>query len=215
MNVKEALDLLLFFTYFSQIICDVTYIIPGRDHRLCPQQPCFTLSQLASNTDHLNRAKLTIDIISGNHILTNQFRAANIQQLTVMSSGNVTITCQQLGSFMFEVITQVNISGVTFMRCHDKFVMVKNLVLSDLIFYSRDMLSVMEINYTSAIITRISFMSRNIYNGLISENGGSLAVVHSNVTITQSSFAGNSARQGGAIYAMQGSKVLIVNSVFD
>lgn len=216
MNVKKALDLLLLCACFNRVICDVTYITPGTDLRLCSQHPCFTLSQLTSRNDKLNKAELTMDMISGNHILTNQFRAENLQQLTMMSRGNVTITCQQLGSFTLKVITQVNISSVTFMRCNkNRIVMVKNLVLSDLIFYSQDMHSVMEINYTSAIITRSSFIRKNTHNRLIPEYGGALVVVCSNITLRGSSFVSHSGRWGGAIYATQENKLVMVNSRFD
>ena len=51
MNVKKALDLMLFCTYFSKIICDVTYIIPGRNNGVVVELQTFTNHQYIADSE--------------------------------------------------------------------------------------------------------------------------------------------------------------------
>ena len=80
---------------------------------------------------------MTLSLISGNHILTTEFLVANINHLVMSpSNGAVTITCQQSESF---IVNSVIVSGSNFKKCSvSRFVMVTNLVLSNLTFYSQD-----------------------------------------------------------------------------
>ena len=205
---------LLVVLCISPVICNVIHISPDIDHALCIEHPCLTLSQLSSRLDLLSKLNVTIKLISENHILTNQFLATNINHLEMSSSRAVTITCQESGRLTVKSVNHVIFRGIIFKRCSDiRFMIIIDLRLSDLIFYSQGMDSVIKlINSTLTTVINSSFIGNVTHNHHNVISGGALIALNSTVTIRECSFINNSARIGGAIHATRGTKLMVLSS---
>ena len=217
-TMKSATASLLVVLCTSKVVCNIIHITPDVNHRICMEHPCFTLSQFASKMDVLHRPNMTLRFISENHILATQLLASNINHLVMSPSrGAVTITCQLSGTLMVKSVNSVIISGITFKKCAGiRFMMVTNLVLLDLTFYSQGMNSVIKLINTSTIIIRSSFIGNTTHNYYHSMpiSGGALVAINNSITIRESSFVSNNARKGGAIYATHGTRLMILNNRF-
>lgn len=216
MKTRTVTSLLVVFC-ISPVICNVIHITSDINHALCMEHPCFTLSQLSSRLDLLSKSNVIIRLMSENHILTTQLLAANINHLAISpSKGAVTITCQESGSLTVTSVDSVIVSGLIFKYCSGiRFMMITNLMLSDLIVYSQGMNSVIKLTNTSTNIVNSSFIgTATHYHNNVIINGGALVAVNSTVTIRECSFVNKSARNGGAISATHGTKLMVLSSMF-
>jgi predicted outer membrane repeat protein len=111
-----------------------------------------------------------------------------------MSSTNATVTCTSATArFEFNRVENVHISGMTFQGCRNTAISMSQV--------------------TSASIMRSTFIGNQAVSGS-SRNGGSLYIVSSSITISESEFQNNSAYySGGAIYASS-STIRIIGSRF-
>ena len=217
-TMKVAVGLLVVLC-ISPVICNVIlYITSDINHAVCIEHPCLTLSQLASKDDVLSGSNVTLRLISEDHILTTQLLVANINHFVMSSSnGAVIITCQQPGDLMVMSVNSIIISGITFQQCSGiRFMRIANLVLVDLTVYSEGMDSMITLINVLTTIIRSSFIGNatHDHHNIPINNGGALVAVNSTIAIRDSSFGGNSARKGGAIYATHGTKVMVQNSRF-
>ena len=212
-TMKNFTRLLVVLCITRVILCSIIHISSDIDHALCIEHPCLTLSQLSSRLDLLSKSNLTIKLISENNILTNHLVATNINHLEMLSSRAVTITCQESGSLTVKSINNVIFRGIIFKRCSDiKFMIIIDLILSNLIFYSQGRNSVIKLTNTSTTVINSSFIGNVTHNHHNEINGGALVALNSTVTIRECSFINNSARNGGAIHATGGTKLMVLSS---
>ena len=203
---------------------------------------CLTLSQFVNNSSDYLRANITL-FLQGEHSLDSTLLIENVDTFCMSSlDSNVTIVCNHSSArFEFNNVSVVDVSGLTFIGCTgNKFINVSQLMLKDSQFIGHERNgTALELEETSATFTNTK-LSLNYGNRVISLNcenddartdflygfnyyeditvdvtaGGAIVSTHSNVTIIDSVFEGNSAQAGGAIFAQLQSNITIINSTF-
>ena len=211
---------------FSEEESDVIYIRPVNVQ--CPSESCLTLSQFAQNTTLEHQSFI---FLPGNHNLDTEIVVANISKVIFMipnSSLVATIYCHNKAYLKFHEIKHLLIVGLNFIGCtNSQIISINQCTIQDSVFLSQQSIprgSALDILLANAEIKNCSFMNNfGSYRGpmkiLTDANvyafiGGAVIANQSNVTIVESSFEGNSAEIGGAIFATLGTIVKIKNSTF-
>ena len=234
-----VIDLILIRAVISS---NVHYVIPSPTTQ-CPDEPCLTLSILAANSNVYFDSNATMIFLEGSHILESRLVVSNIDGSLVLltnSSGTVAIICSGRASLEFFRITQLQISGLEFIRCSSKVELVDQFTLENSRFHDGNDDSALHLTHTNTSIVRSSFASNTAgthqsYVGLfgylrdnnyelpypqpnIPSNsarvGGALIVTSSNVDIISSCFESNTAKIGGAVFSQFGSNINISNCTF-
>ena len=144
------------------------YITPHPDEIICPQHPCTSLSQFATNSSSYitNGSNITLYLLPGCHSLDGEITVSNADSFTMMNylqgSGAVLIECNNyLGMLSVNLTAFVCIrGGLHFIGCGwNKISVVDELVMEDVIFEgvidSVTALKLSEISF--AIIARSTF----------------------------------------------------------
>ena len=156
--------------------------------------------------------------------------------LSTKGSGTATIICDDSVSLEFKNITQLQISGLEFIRCGSKVELVHQFILEDSKFHGANDDSALHLNHTNTSVIQCSFVSntagtyqnvqvsadlrytfpyvRPIIQSNSSRTGGALIVTSSTVNISSSHFQSNTAIIGGAIFSQLGSNMAISNCTF-
>ena len=200
----------------------------------CPGKPCLTLYQFAASVSRVN-SSTTLVFLPGIHRLNLEVSVSGISNFSMLSKSTlegfqVNISCYQSASFKFDNMDNLLIRGLKFIGCGDnKALSVKLFNIENSIFqgqnYSGTALEVNETNveirnslFTSNIVGRcfciITVADKTGDTCFEFRVGGAIFSTHSNVTIMESNFVGNSAEMGGAIYIRDFSNVTIINSTF-
>ena len=235
-----VIDLILFHTVDSS---NVHYITPTPCPAEDSEESCLTLSTLAANSSNYLNSNTTMVFLEGNHILDSGLVVSNIAgslTLSTNGSGTAAIICSGRASLEFSNITQLQISGLEFIRCSSKVERVDQFILEDSKFRGRSDNSALHLNHTITNIVCSSFVSNTAgtYQGhvevlaYIRDNrfdfrypwptiqsnsarvGGALTVTSSTVNVSSSRFESNTAKVGGAIFSQLGSDMTISNSTF-
>ena len=221
-----------------QVICggSVLHHITPSSNLDCPiDEYCLNFSTFAANANNHTDSKdtaLVLEFLVGNHILDSDFSISNITflRLSTNSSNISTITCSRKALNMrFADIAEIEIQNLNFVDCGIMLQSVRQFVLEDSSFhatkfngYGSSALQLNQIYAATIFSSSFTFNSHDIKVGTIidsgfqsSRGGGALAVIESNLEISQSQFIGNTAGLGGAILVERNSNVAINDSLFD
>ena len=220
-----------------QVICggSVLHHITPSSSLDCPiDEYCLSLSTFVANANNHTDSKdttLVLEFLAGNHILDSDFSILNITflRLSTNSSNISTITCSRNALMRFADIAEMEIQNLNFVDCGMMVQSVRQFVLVDSSFhatngYGSSALQLNQIYAATIISSSFTFNSHDIKVGAYSINidsgfqssrgGGALAVIESNLEISQSQFIGNTAGLGGAILLERNSNVAINDSLF-
>ena len=188
----------------------VYYITQPSIIDVCPEsESCITFSTLVANTSNFLDTNTTLIFLKGNHTLDTDLNMRDIDHYVKLSGTNsdsVSIICTSGASLNFNNITQLQISGLEFIKCKNRIESVGDSLLEDCHFCDGHSGSALLLNQTNANIFRCSFTS-NL--------GGSIFVISSNLSIRCSHFDSNEAAlRGGAIYIGTRNNVSITDCEF-
>ena len=197
---------------------ELLYITPSSSVP-CPANPCLTLSQFSQNSSSwLTSNTLTLMFLFGNHTLGTDLSISDISNFSMLtnitSEDTHTINCHRHMSFNFEIMTELLIKGLTFIRCGgNTFSSIRNFTIVNSTFLGQNNSSTV-FDITSINLTTVNsfFYSNNvgrckdIFDISIASNisvrvGGVIYMDKSNVNINNCTFVNNSAEFGGAIYS--------------
>ena len=82
----------------------------GEDHESC----CLTLDQFAS--EDINKS-VTLILIPGQHNLTESFEVVGVDQFSILADTSVNIQCTSPASFLFEGISNLEITNTAIVSC--------------------------------------------------------------------------------------------------
>ena len=236
-----SFGLSLVLIYPRLIECEVHYITPLSSDP-CPEETCLTLSQFAANATNFLDSNTTLLLLPGNHTLDKNFAVTNLESFEVLSNFTTAepmirsrvnldtkITCSGLSMINFNTIVQLYIGGIEFVRCGGiRINSVNNFTLDNSYFDGQKVgRTALQLSETIATIVVTSFISNSNHLGITSPGsdifrgfssklklGGAIFAEHSTITLLNSSFEGNSAEKGGAIYCDRGSNITVINSTF-
>lgn len=208
------------------------YITPSQTTK-CPQGEsgtCSTLTVLASNTSYFLNSNTEVRFLAGNHHLNGDLIISNISEFVIIfrnSSVTTSISCREGASLKFTNVSQLNISGLEFIRCRIIIKLVRQLTLEGTSFRDGIDGSALHLIQTNSSIFRSHFISNTVgmfwnnvgFTHTLSEErvrvGGAIAVTSSNLIINNSRFISNEAEIGGAIFSQMRSNVTITNCAFE
>ena len=200
---------------------------------LCPMETCLTLSQFTAKIKqkHLE-LNTTIIFLPGNYSLEAEIFVTDLCHFSVFSNSSI-IICQRDASFKFDNISYLWIRGLKFVGCgNNSAKSVEQFRLENSIFLGqKESETALEVIETSIKIVNSSFLFNTVgtFRGPIgvlkysnwadgplvyAYVGGAIIANQSNVTIKKSTFLGNRAEIGGAIFATQSSSIMMINSMF-
>ena len=226
--MDHHLLLLLLIIMAGTAACKVYYVVPSQEKQ-CEDKPCVTLTQLATDYSHyVDTTNITLVLEPGNHTLSANLIISDISQFAIVSHYSIlpTVTCSKNARTVFINITQVYIHGTRFHGCgRNLYVSINQLILKNVTFMDHSEHhsgTALELNQTAAVILHCSFINlvgtfNNFMMFGIPVNlsiGGALKLVQSNLTIIRSTFQGNSATLGGALYATRKCNITILSTVF-
>ena len=223
---------------------NVHYIIPSSITQCPAEESCLSISTLVANSSNYFGSNTTIVFLEGSHILDSELVVSNIDgslTLSTNGSGTAAISCNDSGSLEFSNISQLQISGLEFIKCSSKVELVDQFTLEDSRFYGGNDNSALDLTNTNTLIVRSSFVSNTAgtyqslsgvleflrdnrndfpYYGrptILSNStrvGGAVIVTSSTVSVSGSHFESNTAEVGGAIFSELGSNINISNCTF-
>ena len=198
----------------------------------CPSEPCLTLSQFAANISIYLDTSTTLTFQSGNHSLDSELLVANIIIFELLTISNLTsLPCRdtnviiaQSTRFHLINVSKVNIRGIVFLAFGgNKVESVNQLTIENSTFTGQKRQSngtALELVATTATIVKCLFTENT--NGSYRKVpyypylwvGGAIIATDSNILIDGSTFEGNRAEAGGAIFGDLCSNMTIMNSTF-
>jgi hypothetical protein len=197
----------------------------------CPVKTCFTLSQISTKQilDSL-KYNATLLYTSGIYTLESEISITNVSNFSMIpfSSSNVSILCHHNARFKFEGISKLSIKGIRFFGCGNNGIrLVKEFLLENTTFIGgNESETVLDIDTAQVSIVACSFMYNTIgslrgpirilqgHEHQYARVGGAIIANQSSITVIRSEFLGNGADIGGAIFATQGSDIILNNSSF-
>ena len=237
--LRLSLGLTLVLLYPTLTECEVYYITPHSSDP-CLGDTCLTLSQFAAGAvDFLDSNTTILKFLPGNHALNATLTITNFESFKVLS--NITtaepmrvslgtkITCSRLSLINFNAIAHLYIGGIEFVRCGGiKISSVNNFTLFNSYFDGQKVgRTALQLSDTTVSIISTYFISNSNHLGIISPGsdiyrgyssklklGGAIFAERSTITLLNSTFKGNTAEKGGAIYCDRGSNITIINSTF-
>ena len=220
--------LYLFIGCYKQTAGEAFYIIPSPSSSHCPQQHCFTLTQLLSNATRNLSSSVTLYFLPGTHSLSSEHVFGNISELHLLSLSDfpleaARISCGPTARMLFENVHLVQVSHLYFVGCREnKIESVNQLIVKNSTFRGLQGTygTALELVHTNAEIINSSFLFNQygsfrgplgLLEFLIKKQkipalsvyalvGGALIVNCSNISVTGSRFEGNVAEIGGAIF---------------
>ena len=182
----------------------------------CPQQPCLTLSQFATNTSQYdgNNSNIALFFQPGNHSLAVELSVADANNFSmiadVQDNGAAFVRCNgQSGRFSIRDSTFVWIKDLHFIGCGgNEVIQVTHFVIETATFLGGNLggcnSSLVLHRVANASIVRSSFRlnSNTTYHG----SGGAMYITDSSFSIVGSNFTNNWASySGGAVYSYNSS----------
>ena len=219
----------VFIFYLGLGESKVLHILPSPNVP-CLEDPCLTLTQLATNMSCLDDISTELVFSEGNHTINSKFAVSNVGELVLIlnsssnSSSQANIICYQNASFKFANMQSLHVKGLVFIGCGNNMVMSVNRLIVEMSSFvgQNGTGTALQIIKTNATIVS-SYFSANtlgsrclvLFEYHISSPfiGGAIVAYLSNVTITKSSFTSNKANLGGAIFAYY-SDISITSSSF-
>ena len=182
---------------------DTYYIKPTTDSYsadMCPAEyPCLLLEEI---NDYATTGS-TFELLEGNYTLQRTLVLRSVSNIIIRGEGN-TISVNYLWTSPRPAIycynaTNVTIEGLSFKPN------VNGLNRGE------------EIGAVEIFFSRGIFISNSLFEGFGALQKGylqALYIANTNITISNCHFRGNTAHKGGAVYAIDGSDVILVDNIF-
>ena len=183
------------------------YYIKPTPNTLCPEDPCFTLSEYAQQSPHHLTSNTTLLLLPGDHALSVNLTVENVSGFEVFSSADshaTRIVCQALVGFSFRNISHLTMHGLTISSCG-----MGTIISSFPTAYGVSIYSVLD--------TRIADCSFQ------DSDGTALGVFHSSLDLRGSNHFTNNCRRcgmdncsciGGGIFANMSTLMFTGNNMF-
>ena len=213
--MKRLLAVLLSLLTTFQHPCAEEFYITSFASQPCPAQPCLTLTQFS--TYDVTSSNVTLKFFPGNHTLDAVLNMSYLDSFvgvsySFLSNVSVTITCKKSVGLHYHAINNILMRGIKLVGCKElQFESVTMLTLENVQHSSIKRLNLFQ---TTAKILKSSFNYNGLNNYFNVSSGGAITAYRSNVSISGSSFEGNSADQGGAIFVDSETNIIITNSTF-
>ena len=206
-------------------VCKVYHVVPSLESQ-CKDNPCITLTQFANNYSlYLETTNITLILEPGNHTFSADLMIHNISQFIIASDSShiPVIMCSKCARTGFTNISVVHIRRIKFTGC-GKNVFLR-LLLENVTFMAypeHHSSTALQLNLTAAIIIQCSFINLagtvkpSLKKGVPIKMlvGGAIISVQSDLVIIRSTFQGNSATAGAAIFAWTKCNISILNTTF-
>lgn len=198
----------------------------------CEREPC-TLIHLATLLSHDLNSNITIVLSPEVHNLSLNLSVSNVTNFSITGESQETVIACNGTGLRFHHIHNVLISGITFQGCGENIVkQVNRITVEDSAFLGtvRSRTALVLNVTTKASIYRCSFqnytlgstynhnmldLSTYYYDTSVPESvGGALIVSNSSLEISHSTFQGNSAGIGSAVFTERSSMINISESTF-
>ena len=216
------------------LLCKELYITTSRNStQTCSAALCATLAQVAANSSaYLEPAtNNTLMLQQGYHQLNSELTISNVEGLLIISENSafdiLSVTVDLcVKSARFSNIGQFRISGVNFTQSGNITVeSVDIFILEHSTFLKSNGTALTLMNTTASIADcYFVFNSQGTHKGSIetlrtkehvfAQVGGAIIVSQSSATILNTSFEGNHAEFGGAIYGELNSQISVIKSNF-
>ena len=162
----------------------------------CSYSPCLTLEQYAQQHETYFTTGSIFVFLPGNHSLQDTVNLTGIANVTLMGDSmnetDIIIICRS-PLFSFESVTNLSIRDLRFVS------------------YGSRCLSILYFRNSSAEVSGANFQGTGDLKKNLARAVTSLSC---NLTITRSHFEGGTADKGGAVYALDGSHLKLISSVF-
>ena len=179
----------------------------------------LTLSQFAVNSVHYLHSNTTLFIQPGLHILSFSLIVLYVDTFSMISSNSTSqIMCDKQSVLYFRC-TDLHILNIEFIGCENNEVYdAKRFLLEDVVFRGSEHGTALEITNTSAQFIGTTFVSNRggkLLNQLLPQDfwldygsmiyrfamvGSAIIAKYSNINIHESTFEGNEAEIGGALF---------------
>ena len=201
----------------------------------CPVDRCFTLSEYAQQCLH-NLTSTTLLLLPGDHVLSVNFTVEDVSDFEILSSADshaTRIVCQGLVGFSFRNISHVKMHGLTINSCSKGTAMFKFPTAYGLSVHSVLDTSISNCSFQDSGGTALGVFNSSLdlrgsnhftgncrscgeYTESCFCRGGGIYTMMSTLKFTgNSTFRGNSAAYGGAIYAISNTSITFSsNSIF-
>ena len=212
-------------------LCTIYNMVPSPDsYRKCEDNHCITLTQFATNSSlYLDTTNTTLLLEPGNHTLDVSLKIRNIIWFAVVSRSSETnmpvVACSHSARTYFTDVSQVHICGLRFIGCRgNQYVSVNRFMVKNSTFLDPPGQSsgpALQLILTTATIIQCSFVNltgifHKIWTFVVPVNislGGVITSLQSNITIIRSTFQGNRATEGGALFAIKQSNTIIFKTI--
>ena len=119
--IRPIITVMILLSAMHFAVCIKFHIVVSLQNGHCPGElvgePCLTLEQYVSYPSPSQY--VTLHFETGNHTLKSSFSISSKFYFGLIASGNATIDCngRSTASVRFSSVNQVDISGITFIRC--------------------------------------------------------------------------------------------------
>ena len=178
------------------------HIAPSTNDSCSAEYTCLTLTQFTANLDIYLAWNTTLVFLPGDHSLgESDFSVTDDPVSLNLKSRSAKVHCDLFGSFVFQNVSMIHVSGIEFLKCAFFFSSVDHIVIKDTVFTGQ-----------VALETTLEFYE--CYTIIISSyftfaTGPGITVTSSNLTVILTVVEGSSE---GALSAKRNSNIVIVNS---
>ena len=159
----------------------------------------------------------------GDHILDDVIFLSNTELFHIMNiteSGRTKVTCSEHAGLVLSSVSQVHISGITFVGCDGTFQFIGQMTIKGSSFSGQDNSNVnvsrVSVSGSNVNILRSQFLSNTAgtFRSFSSSVGGALVISNSTVMIDNCLFENNKAKFGGAIFSEMQSNITVLTTMF-
>ena len=236
MRTSAFIAFLAFYAVVLQSTECVLYQIKPHLNSSCLEQNCLTLAQFATLTEANTSTTTQLVLLPGNHSLSTKINISEAEYFEIMGSSprdmqsqsadqRMSIVCDSFGGIAISNSMFVSIVGIQFIGCgNNDLDGVNNFIVENSTFQGvrNSGTSLVLTNVMNATIIRSYFLSNHngsnrhidqiYYYSLTFRAGGAIIVSGSTLEIIKTTFEGNRADKGGAIYAENNAVINIISS---
>ncbi len=186
----------------------VYYVKPSNLSVSCPGQPCLTIDQYSTQQSKYFTTGSAFQFLTGNHSMYTTIRLRDISDIILRGTQDATLLCKTEMAILCENVSNLTIETMVLASKDDKgmnlsalsIINSKNILLLDVKFQG---------TYNLKIPKRAVYFNHSnatiencLFEGNTAHNGGAMYTSQSNITLKGSRFIENSAQHyGGAIFA--------------
>ena len=209
-SVQMALISALLFALCSFTVSSEVYILSSQNVS-CPAKPCVSVHHFAAKMNEYLASNTSIVFLPGYHHLKQTLSFTNVQQLVLRAISSSPTTTEIIsGHLSFYNIGRIRVFGLQFKECIATFRFISELIIENSTFEEGTELWLF--NCDTRFIKNYYVID---HDSVLVNINGAIVVWSSNLTVIESTFKGNNASIGRAIYAEYMSIIVIANSTFE